>query len=152
EQTMEGDKWYQGTADAVRHVRRYLEAYEYEYILILSGDQLYQMDFQKLIDFHIEKGAEITLATIPVNGKDATSFGILKSDENDQIRSFIEKPRKELLVDWSSEVSDEMKGQGREYLASMGIYVFNKGKLAELLETHDGLDFGKELIPHAIDN
>jgi len=151
EQTNEGDKWYQGTADAVRHVRRYLEGHEYDYILILSGDQLYQMDFQKLIDFHIEKGADITLATIPVNAKDATSFGILKSDERDQITSFIEKPKTELLVDWSSEVSEEMKMQKREYLASMGIYVFNKGKLAELLETHDGMDFGKELIPYAIE-
>jgi len=152
EQTMDGDKWYQGTADAVRHVRRYLEAYEYDYILILSGDQLYQMDFEKLIEFHIENGAEITLATIPVNSKDATSFGILKSNEDNQITSFIEKPKSELLVDWNSEVSDEMKAQGREYLASMGIYVFNKGMLSNLLETHEGLDFGKELIPHAIDN
>src|SRR5690606_25185202 len=92
EQTMEGDKWYQGTADAVRHVQRYVEGHEYDYILILSGDQLYQMDLQQLIDYHIEKGAEITLATIPVNAKDATSFGILKSDESGQITSFIEKP------------------------------------------------------------
>src|SRR5690606_21332070 len=88
---------------------------------------------------------------IPVNAKDATSFGILKSDENNLITSFIEKPKKELLVDWSSEVSEEMKGQGREYLASMGIYVFSKGKLKELLETNGGLDFGKELIPYAIE-
>jgi len=151
EQTHDGDDWFQGTADAVRKISRYLEVHDYEYILILSGDQLYQMDFCKLIDFHVAKGAEITLATIPVNSKDATSFGILKSDENDLITSFIEKPKKELLVDWSSEVSDEMKGQGREYLASMGIYVFSKGKLKELLETNAGLDFGKELIPYAIE-
>lgn len=152
EQTNDGDKWYEGTADAVRRIGRYLEAHEYEYILILSGDQLYQMDFQKLIDFHIEKNAKITLATIPVNAKDATSFGILKSDENDRITSFIEKPKSDLLVDWSSEVSDAMKGQGREYLASMGIYVFNKHELLNLLKTTDGLDFGKELIPHAIEH
>src|SRR5690606_28252843 len=137
--TNEGDNWYQGTADAVRQVRRYLDVHEYEYILILSGDQLYQMDFQQLIDFHIEKGAEITLATIPVNSRDATSFGILKSDENDLITSFIEKPKTELLVDWGSEVSKEMKIQGREYLASMGIYVFSKTKLLNLLETHEGM-------------
>lgn len=151
EQTHDGDDWYQGTADAVRKIGKYLEVHDYDYLLILSGDQLYQMDFCKLIDFHVEKGAEITLATIPVNAKDATSFGILKSDENNLITSFIEKPKKELLVDWSSEVSEEMKGQGREYLASMGIYVFSKGKLKELLETNGGLDFGKELIPYAIE-
>ena len=151
EQTNDGDNWYQGTADAVRRVRKYLEGHVYDYILILSGDQLYQMDFQELIEAHIDSGAEITLATIPVNAKDATSFGILKSDENNMITSFIEKPKTELLADWGSEVSPEMKQQGREYLASMGIYVFNKGKLQDLLETHEGLDFGKELIPFAIE-
>src|SRR5690606_19993576 len=99
EQTNEGDKWYKGTADAVRCIRRYLEAYEYDYILILSGDQLYQMDFQELVDFHISKGSDVTLATIPVGAKDATSFGILRSDGNDRITSFIEKPKSELLID-----------------------------------------------------
>lgn len=150
EQTMEGDRWFQGTADAVRHSMRYMVNHDYDFILILSGDQLYQIDFQEMIEFHISKKAEITIATIPVNAKDATSFGILKSDEESNITSFIEKPKTELLVDWSSEVSDDMKTAGREYLASMGIYVFSKGVLADLLTLNKGLDFGKELIPDAI--
>jgi glucose-1-phosphate adenylyltransferase len=150
EQTMEGDKWFQGTADAVRHSLRYMANHEYDFILILSGDQLYQIDFQEMIEYHIGKKAEITIATIPVNAKDATSFGILKSDDEGNILSFTEKPRTELLVDWSSEVSEEMKAAGREYLASMGIYVFSKGVLNDLLTMNPGLDFGKELIPDAI--
>lgn len=150
EQTMEGDKWFQGTADAVRHSLRYMANHEYDFILILSGDQLYQIDFQEMIEYHIGKKAEITIATIPVNAKDATSFGILKSDEEGNILSFTEKPKTELLVDWNSEVSDEMKAAGREYLASMGIYVFSKGVLNDLLTMNPGLDFGKELIPDAI--
>jgi glucose-1-phosphate adenylyltransferase len=152
EQTNEGDKWYQGTADAVRRVRRHLEAHDYEYILILSGDQLYQMDFEKLVRFHEENKANITLATIPVNAKDATSFGILKADADNNITSFIEKPNTELLPDWTSDVGPEMERQGRHYLASMGIYVFNKGVLLEMLENNKGMDFGKELIPDAIGN
>lgn len=151
EQNMDGDRWYQGTADAVRRIRRYLEVHDHDYILILSGDQLYQMDFQELIDFHINNKAKITLATIPVSAKDATSFGILKSNEESHITSFIEKPSTDLLGEWKSEVSDEMKSQGREHLASMGIYVFDKGVLADLLIENDGLDFGKELIPYAIE-
>lgn len=150
EQTMEGDKWFQGTADAVRHSLRYMANHDYDFILILSGDQLYQIDFQEMIEYHIGKKAEITIATIPVNAKDATSFGILKSDEDGNILSFTEKPKTELLVDWSSEVSEEMKAAGREYLASMGIYVFSKGVLNDLLTMNPGLDFGKELIPDSI--
>jgi len=152
EQTNEGEKWFQGTADAVRRVRRHLEAHEYEYILILSGDQLYQMDFEELVSFHEDNKAQITLATIPVNAKDATSFGILKADSENNITSFIEKPKSELLPDWNSDVGPEMEGQGRLYLASMGIYVFNKGILLEMLENNAGMDFGKELIPDAIGN
>ena len=150
EQTSEGDNWYQGTADAVRRVRRHLEVHDYEYILILSGDQLYQMDFEKLVRFHEESKSIITLATIPVNGKDATSFGILKADNENNITSFIEKPSADLLPDWTSDVGPEMAKQGRHYLASMGIYVFNKGVLLQMLEDTEGLDFGKELIPDAI--
>jgi len=128
EQTIEGDNWYQGTADAVRCIRRYLESYSYDYILVLSGDQLYQMDFQELIRDHIKNKADVTLATIPVNAKDATSFGILKSDPDGRITSFIEKPESKLLKDWRSMVSSEKKIEGKEYLASMGIYVYSKNK------------------------
>ena len=151
EQTNEGERWYQGTADAVRHLQRYLEHHDYEYLLILSGDQLYQIDFQEMIEAHIKADAQLSIATIPVNAKDATSFGILKSDEGGNITSFIEKPDSSLLPEWVSEVSDEMKAVGCDYLASMGIYVFNKGVLKKILEENEGMDFGKELIPDAID-
>ncbi len=150
EQTNEGERWYQGTADAVRHLQRYLANHEYDHLLILSGDQLYQIDFQEMIQTHIESGAEISIATIPVNAKDATSFGILKADDDGNITSFTEKPSSDRLPGWESEVSDEMKAAGRVYLASMGIYVFNKGVLSQLLAEHQGMDFGKELIPDSI--
>ena len=151
EQTNDGDKWFEGTADAVRRSFRKLASIDYDYVLILSGDQLYQMDFDALVDFHVENEGDLTIATIPVNAKDATGFGILKSDEKNHITSFIEKPNSEQLVNWSSEVSDHLKGEGREYLASMGIYVFSKGVLKRMLEENRGMDFGKEIIPDAID-
>lgn len=152
EQSTENENWFQGTADAVRQSMRHLDKYDYEYILILSGDQLYQMDFREMIDFHIENGGDITIATIPVEAKDATGFGILKSDEENQITSFIEKPAAELLQDWKSEVPEEEKNQGKEYLASMGIYVFGKEILKKMFGEDPGDDFGKELIPNAISN
>lgn len=151
EQTMENNTWFQGTADAVRQSMHHFLNHEFEYALILSGDQLYQMDFNKLIDAHRESNAEITIATLPVKEKEATSFGILKTDENNIITSFIEKPDASLLPDWTSQVSDEMKSQGRNHLASMGIYVFNRDLLIELMSNPDTNDFGKEIIPQSID-
>ncbi|HCN83924.1 MAG TPA: glucose-1-phosphate adenylyltransferase [Sphingobacteriaceae bacterium] len=151
EQTPQTTEWYQGTADAVRRSLHYLIVHEYEYVLILSGDQLYQMDFEDMIEHHEKSGADISIATIPVNAKDATGFGILKTDENNYITSFIEKPKPNVLEGWDSEVSDEMKQQGRKYLASMGIYIFNRKALFDTLNinaTHT--DFGKEIIPDAI--
>jgi len=152
EQTMQSDKWFQGTADAVRQSMHHFLRYEFEYALILSGDQLYQMDFNDMIEKHIENNAEISIATYPVDAKDATSFGILKTNEEDVITSFIEKPKTELLPDWTSEVGDEMKSQGRHYLASMGIYIFNKDLLVKLMENPDTNDFGKEIIPQSIND
>src|SRR5690606_4725394 len=111
-----------------------------------------QMDLQELIDAHMRVQADISVATIPVNAKDATSFGILKSDEQGNITSFIEKPNSSLLPPWVSEVSEEMKAEGRVYLASMGIYVFNKTVLKKILAESAGVDFGTELLPEAIGN
>src|SRR5690606_34086485 len=150
EQNVESDKWYQGTADAVRQSMKHLTKYEYDYILILSGDQLYQMDFRELIEFHCQNESQITIATIPVNAVDAPGFGILKSDEQGNITSFIEKPAPELLQDWKSEVSEKSKSEGKEYLASMGIYVFSKTILKKMFDEDPGDDFGGELIPNAI--
>jgi glucose-1-phosphate adenylyltransferase len=153
EQTPDNPAWFQGTADAVRQSLRHVEQQDFEYILILSGDQLYQMDFQEMVNDHIAKGADITIATIPVNERDATDFGILKSDANHFITAFIEKPKKELLPDWSSDTGDEMRSVGRVYLASMGIYIFSRKILFDLLqEIHrESTDFGKEIMPHSIE-
>lgn len=152
EQTPDNPGWFQGTADAVRQSMRHIYNFEFEYILILSGDQLYQMDFAEMIEAHKEKGADISIATIPVAERDASDFGILKVDEQQLITSFIEKPKKELLPDWASDTGEEMNKTGRKYLASMGIYIFNRDTLFEILkETFpDYPDFGKEIIPQSI--
>lgn len=150
EQTMQSDSWFQGTADAVRQSMHHFLSHDFEYALILSGDQLYNMDLQEMIDKHKESNAEITIATYPVTAKEATGFGILKTDEENTITSFIEKPDADLLPEWTSDVSDEMKSEGRNYLASMGIYIFNRDLLVKLMENPDTNDFGKEIIPQSI--
>lgn len=150
EQTPDNKTWFQGTADAVRQSMHHFLSFDFKYALILSGDQLYQMDFEAMIEAHKNNNAEITIATIPVNAKDAPSFGILKTDSKDTITSFIEKPAAELLPDWTSETSDEMKAEGKNYLASMGIYIFNRELLIELMNDPDTIDFGKEIIPSSI--
>ena len=151
EQTPANKGWFQGTADAVRQSMHHFTRHDFDYVLILSGDQLYQMDYELMINEHIKNKAKISIATIPVNAKDATSFGILKANDKNVITSFIEKPDAGLLPDWTSEVSDEMKGEGRNYLASMGIYIFNRDLLIELMNDPSTIDFGKEIIPQNID-
>jgi len=151
EQTMASSDWFQGTADAVRQSMHHFMKHDFEYALILSGDQLYQMDFNEMIKRHEDSGAEISIATMPVNAKDATSFGILKTNEENIITSFIEKPSADLLPDWTSDVGEDMKTEGRDYLASMGIYIFNRDLLIKLMENPDTIDFGKEIIPQNID-
>lgn len=150
EQTPDNKSWFQGTADAVRQCMHHFMNYEFEYALILSGDQLYQMDFNEMIEAHIKAGAEITLATLPVIAKEASEFGILKADSQNIITEFIEKPAADLLPDWTSQVSEEMQKEGKIYLASMGIYVFNRELLVKLMQDTETQDFGKEIIPHAI--
>lgn len=152
EQTPDNPTWFQGTADAVRQCMPHFLNHDFDYALILSGDQLYQMDFNEMLEAHIAAEADITIATLPVNDKDAPEFGILKTNSESCIESFIEKPAKELLPDWTSEVSDEMKSQGKHYLASMGIYIFNRKLLIELMSDTETKDFGKEIIPQAVGN
>ncbi|MBI3719182.1 MAG: glucose-1-phosphate adenylyltransferase [Sphingobacteriales bacterium] len=151
EQTPDNPSWYQGTADAVRQSLRHIAPFESDYILILSGDQLYQMDFQQMLNNHIEKGADISIATIPVGDREAPEFGILKQTDG-MISSFIEKPKKDVLGDWVSDTGDVMRSMGRKYLASMGIYIFNRKLLFDLLEAEkkEATDFGKEIIPESI--
>ena len=151
EQTPGNSTWFQGTADAVRQSMHHFVSHDFDYALILSGDQLYQMDFNEMVENHIKNKAEISIATIPVNAKDATSFGILKTDKKNAITSFIEKPAAELLPEWTSDTGAEMQNEGRDYLASMGIYIFNRELLIKLMENPNTIDFGKEIIPQAID-
>jgi glucose-1-phosphate adenylyltransferase len=152
EQTPDSPGWFQGTADAVRQSLKHIHNYDFEYILILSGDQLYQMDFREMIEKHVATGADISIATIPVTAKEAPDFGILKADHDHNIIAFTEKPATALLPGWISDTGPDMLTFGRVYLASMGIYIFNKKLLFDLLQTEkkESTDFGKEIIPDAI--
>ena len=150
EQTPKNKTWFQGTADAVRQSMHHVLQHSFDYVLILSGDQLYQMNYNKMLEAHIKSNAEITLGTVPVNAKDAPSFGIMKTDEHNLVTSFIEKPSSDLLPDWTSPVSEEMQSEGRHYLGSMGIYIFNRDLLVDLMNDESTVDFGKEIIPQSI--
>jgi glucose-1-phosphate adenylyltransferase len=152
EQTPDNPTWYQGTADAVRQCLRHIGPFESDYVLILSGDQLYQMDFTEMLTVHKKMNADISIATIPVPAREASDFGIMKKNEEGYITSFIEKPKKDLLPDWESDTGEEMKRKGKLYLASMGIYIFSRQMLFDLLQSEykEGTDFGKEIIPQSI--
>lgn len=151
EQTPSSDRWYQGTADAVRQSMHHFVEHDFDHFLILSGDQLYQMDFELMAKEHVANNADITIATIPVNADDATSFGIMKVDEQGDIPAFIEKPNSDQLKDWKSPVSPANQEKGKEYLASMGIYIFSRQALIKLFDDHEAAtDFGGEIIPDAI--
>ncbi len=151
EQTPGNQDWFQGTADAVRQSRKHYERHDFDYLLILSGDQLYQMDFEAMAKHHIEANADITIACLPVDARDASGFGIMKVDEHGYIPRFIEKPNEDELPHWVSEVSPTNKKRGRNYLASMGIYIFNRKAINDLFDTYpESTDFGKEIIPMAL--
>lgn len=151
EQTPEGQNWYQGTADAVRQCMRHLYNHDYDYILVLSGDQLYQMNFETFARFHFSQGADLSIATIPVTAKDATGFGIMKVNQEGFIERFTEKPKPEVLPDWTSEVDEYNQERGKVFMASMGIYIFSKRVIKKLFNDYpNSVDFGKEIIPNAI--
>jgi glucose-1-phosphate adenylyltransferase len=151
EQTPGNERWFQGTADAVRQVMGHLETHGFERVLIISGDQLYQMDFQDLLAAHDASGAEITVATTPVRAEDAPGFGIMQTGGAGRIERFVEKPPADQLAGLESDAGDDMRRDGRVYLASMGIYVFEREVLFELLRKHAELvDFGRDVIPFAI--
>jgi len=154
QQTVGGAQWYQGTADAVRQNLRYFALPEYDYILILSGDQLYRMDFRKVLEQHIAKQADITIATIPVKRSDATGLGIMQVDAAQRITRFVEKPKDPEVLN-SLKLQDPLlstlrvAGGEDHLLASMGIYVFNRDVLVRALD-NTKTDFGKHIIPDAI--
>jgi len=151
EQTPQSKNWYQGTADAVRQSLHHMSNHRHEHVLILSGDQLYQMDYRKMLEEHTSNNADLTVATIPVVAEDATGFGIMRTNKEGFIENFVEKPSLDELDEWKSNMPEKFKSQGREYLASMGIYIFKKEILNQLFDSHpDATDFGKEIIPEAI--
>ncbi len=153
EQTPGNKDWFQGTADAVRQSRQHYERQDFDLMLILSGDQLYQMDFGEMAAAHERSGADITIACLPVDARDATGFGIMKVDNDGYIPRFVEKPSADLLPHWASEVSGAHHKQGRHYMASMGIYIFSRQVLSDMFDQYpEATDFGKELIPAAIEN
>ena len=154
EQTYSNASWYQGTADAVRKNMAHFMNNDWDYLLILSGDQLFRMDFRQIIGAHKESGADITVATIPVGRAEMQAFGIMQIGADRRITRFVEKP-KDAAVQDSLRLSPEWFGalgikDGRElFLASMGIYVFNRDVICRLLDNKMA-DFGKDIIPHAI--
>src|ERR1700743_1782002 len=151
EQTFTDTSWYQGTADAVRKNIMHFLTHDFDYLLILSGDQLYRMDFREIVNQHAETGADITIATIPVSRRDSQSFGIMQMNEERRITRFVEKPKHPALQDslklppeWFPKLG--IVDDGRElFLASMGIYVFTREILRNLLE-NTLTDFGNHII------
>ncbi len=155
QQTCDNASWYQGTADAVRQNCNYLRQRNVDYVLILSGDQLYRMDFQKLINNHIKTNADVTIASVPVTRDRAPDLGIMRLDDDGRVVGFLEKPASdyELRHVRTSEEFIRQQGiepNGREYLANMGIYLFNRDVLLRTLEKTDYTDFGKEVFPATI--
>jgi glucose-1-phosphate adenylyltransferase len=154
QQTPSSTAWYQGTADAVRQNLNHFANAPHNYVIILSGDQLYRMDLRDLMEHHIRTNAEVTVATIPVNRADAGSFGIMQVDKDERITRFEEKPQDPAILDSlriDAETMTRLGAQGRGdlYLASMGIYVFNRDSLAKALAGKH-VDFGKHIIPNLI--
>jgi glucose-1-phosphate adenylyltransferase len=153
EQTPESSDWFQGTADAVRQAARHFAGYEAEHYLILAGDHLYRMDFWDLVESHVESGADVTIAAQPCSAADATQMGIFRFDREGQIAGFEEKPDAARLAQIGNSVPRgstlACTTPDKPFVASMGIYVFSRDVLLEMLE-QPGIDFGKELIPKAL--
>ena len=145
EQTPDSDVWFQGTADAVRRSIRYFEDDEPDLVVILSGDQLYRMNIQDMINTHLKNDADVTVSTKPVNSEAAASLGIMKVNNNGQVLKFVEKPSSNSALDGL-----EISNNSDLYLASMGIYIFKMSVLKSLLEENEESDFGKHIIPGSI--
>ncbi|PHQ34270.1 glucose-1-phosphate adenylyltransferase [Rhodopirellula bahusiensis] len=150
-----GTDWYQGTADAVRKNLVHLRESWIKHVLILSGDQLYRMDFREMMKTHIESGAAATIAGIPVTRKDASALGIMQVDDSGRVTGFVEKPQTEeeiakVRMEPSWIDARGIESQGRDLLASMGLYIFDKDLMVDMLENSLHSDFGKEVFPEAI--
>jgi glucose-1-phosphate adenylyltransferase len=156
EQRLDSPEWFQGTADAVRQMIPHIRDWRVNTVLILSGDHLYRMDYRKFLARHFETNADVTISVVPCRPDEAEGFGLLKTDDDGKIIEFKEKPKGEALesmrVDTTKFGLSEAESQNRPFLASMGIYVFNYERLIEFLKEDEArLDFGKEVIPLAID-
>ncbi len=157
QQTLTGDEWYQGTADAVKHNEPYIlnPRFKDEHVLILAGDHLYRMDYRRMLAVHTESKADITVSVIPVKKEDTSGLGILQADRTGRIVNFVEKPQTEaellpLRVEPEVFTSRGIQAEGREYIASMGIYIFNHEVLHEFLKDDSNVDFGQDIIPKSI--
>ncbi len=147
EQTLTGMDWYQGSADAVRRRLGEFMSRAPEDVLILAGDHLYRMDYSEFVQFHRSSKADVTVGVIPVSAQDAPRYGILKTNTRNRIIRWTEKPGPEALPDLES-----YPGQPRPFLGSMGIYIFNMKALAKILGEHPGDDFGKNIVPAAVEH
>ncbi len=155
QQTLDNTNWYQGTADAVRQNLRYVEQAGIEYVLILSGDQLYRMNFEEMILAHIQSNADVTIGAVPVHSRDAAGLGIMRLDDTGRVVGFLEKPKSEQELEivrtapsWID--ARGIESRGRDCLANMGIYLFNRNALVDVLRKTDYRDFGKEVFPASI--
>jgi glucose-1-phosphate adenylyltransferase len=155
EQTPDNPNWFQGTADAVRQARRHFSRYDADYYLILAGDHLYRMDYCQMVDAHVDQKADITIAAQPVDINDAPSMGIFRFDRNGQIVAFEEKPNAARLAEIGQSIPPGAIFSGhspeKPFVASMGVYVFSRDVLLDLLAASDARDFGREIIPAALD-
>ena len=155
QQTPDSPTWFEGTADAVRKYQWLFQEWDVDEYLILSGDQLYRMDYSLFIEHHRRSGADLTVAALPVDPKQAEAFGLMRTDENGTIKEFREKPKGDSLLEMAVDTSrfglSADSAKQRPYLASMGIYVFSRQTLFDLLDKHPAhKDFGKEIIPEAL--
>jgi glucose-1-phosphate adenylyltransferase len=155
EQTPDNPNWFQGTADAVRQAARHFARYDADYYLILAGDHLYRMDYCELVDGHIDHKADITIAAQPVATSDASAMGIFRFDRAGRIVAFEEKPNADRLTEIGRSIPQgatfAAHASDRPFVASMGVYVFSRDVLLEILERDTAKDFGREVIPAALD-
>ena len=156
QQTPESPSWFEGTADAVRKYQWLFQEWDVDHYLILSGDQLYRMDYSTFVQHHIDTGAKVSIGALPVDAEQAQAFGLMHTDAEGRIQEFREKPKgealKEMWVDTSKLGLSAEEASKRPYLASMGIYVFSRDTLFDLLAKNpSATDFGKEIIPAALE-
>jgi glucose-1-phosphate adenylyltransferase len=156
EQTPDNPNWFQGTADAVRQAARHFVRYGADYYLILAGDHLYRMDYCEMVDTHIDRKADITIAAQPVAPDDATSMGIFRFDRGGQIVAFEEKPNASRLAEIGQSIPHHSMLSGghtadKPFVASMGVYVFSRDVLLDMLAADNAKDFGREVIPSALE-